>query len=313
MNKNIKPLKLIILLIIVYTFIVLVSGVVEIQQFISEIPLSFYLVSLSFPLFSHLILSIRWHILVRYLGINIPFYENIKIYFSGLALIAAPARAGEAVRSLWLFNKFKIPLKIGIGITLAERIGDLLSAVLIIMWSLYSNIAYPILASAGLLILYYLTKYFRLFNRVSCNLKKIKSINYIFANSSLSKKVYSIYSTVKDLTKPIPCFLSTFICGVSWIIESIFLCLTFQQFGFYLDLGQSVLIRTGMGLGGVISFLPGGLIASEVTGIAIAISLGVSRAEAVSATLLVRFYTLFIPFLFGLMTYSFSRDLRDKS
>ena len=73
-----------------------------------------------------------------------------------------------------------------------------------------------------------------------------------------------------------------------------------------------MLIRTAMGLGGVISFLPGGLIASEVTGIAIAISLGVSKGEAVSATLLVRFYTLFIPFLFGLITYSFSRDLRDN-
>ena len=197
MNQNIKPIKLIILIIIAYTSIVFISGVVEIRKFISDISFSFYLLSLFFPLCSHFILSIRWHILMRFLGIRIVFFENIKIYFSGLALIAAPARAGEAIRSVWLLNKFKLPLKIGIGITLSERIGDLLSALLVIIWSFYGNIFYPILALISLLFLFSLNLRRNFLNLRVFNLRKIDIINNIFFKSDLSRKLHSLYLTVK--------------------------------------------------------------------------------------------------------------------
>ena len=46
------------------------------------------------------------------------------------------------------------------------------------------------------------------------------------------------------------------------------------------------------------------------TGIALALAYGSGRVEAVAATIFIRIYTLFVPFILGLLSYSFQKDLR---
>ena len=64
-----------------------------------------------------------------------------------------------------------------------------------------------------------------------------------------------------------------------------------------------------MGIGGVISFLPGGLLTSETTSIALSIAYGAGKGEAFAATLFLRVYTLFIPTIIGLIVLIKDNDL----
>jgi uncharacterized membrane protein YbhN (UPF0104 family) len=68
-------------------------------------------------------------------------------------------------------------------------------------------------------------------------------------------------------------------------------------------------IRTATGLGGVISLLPAGLGTSEATAIGLAMAFGASRPSALAATLMLRFSTLAVPCLIGVITLLRQKDL----
>tara|TARA_Y100001968_G_scaffold155964_1_gene142475 strand:- start:2095 stop:2319 length:225 start_codon:yes stop_codon:yes gene_type:complete len=67
-----------------------------------------------------------------------------------------------------------------------------------------------------------------------------------------------------------------------------------------------------MGIGGVLSLLPGGLLTTETTSIALSIAYGSGRIEAFAATLFIRIYTLFLPSLIGLIAIVSQNDLNTK-
>ena len=133
-----KILFVLITSLLIYLSFILFIGFYEFKESIFLIPLTWWITSISFPLISHLILSIRWFYFIKYLKCKLNYFQSSKIYLAGLSLIAAPARSGEAIRSLWLSEKFNIPIDIGISATISERLGDLISALFLISFSLGS-------------------------------------------------------------------------------------------------------------------------------------------------------------------------------
>jgi uncharacterized membrane protein YbhN (UPF0104 family) len=79
---------------------------------------------------AHGLLFGRWQAYLAQLGHPLAWRPSGAIYGAGLSLIAAPARSGEALRGLWLQRRHGTPLAVGVGITLAERLTDLASALL---------------------------------------------------------------------------------------------------------------------------------------------------------------------------------------
>ena len=302
-------IKLLLIFIVFYALLILFFGIYEFKDLIIKIPYTWWIASTIIPILSHSILSVRWYFLIRYLSFRIKFIESFKIYIAGLSLIAAPARSGEAIRSIWL-NPYKIETNVGIGITISERITDLSSASLLIIWSLTNN------QYIYLMILFLFILIYSLRNNFIYLLKFIiKIISLIFKNKStiiFKKQVYKSLSYVKYLSNPIPFILSNILCSFAWLLEAFLLYITFKYLNVELTFQQSTLIRTAMAIGGVISFLPGGLLTSESTSIAISIAYGTGKAEAFAATLFLRFYTLFIPTIFGLTALVSQKDINSS-
>ena len=132
-NRIIKWLSFTLLL---YIGLSSVFGIKGFWEALSDISIELWFIALAACLISHLVLERRWEFYLKQLGFPLPFKSAVKIYTAGLALIAAPGRSGEAVRGLWLQRRHGFPLTVGVGITLAERLADLASALLVLSWGL---------------------------------------------------------------------------------------------------------------------------------------------------------------------------------
>ena len=314
--KSIKWLQLLTFTIIVYSFLIIISGFYNLKDSITLIPTKWWLLSVLFPIISHLILSIRWFYLLKYLHQSISYLQSLKIYLAGLALIAAPARSAEVIRSIWLFKRHNISIANGISITISERITDLISALLLIILCI-GNV--PIIIS--LIFILPLLNYL-----ITLNLTKIiltKIIRFIYniipfsktyaSNIGLNKEIFKSLKQTRLLVQPIPLNTSIFLVSLSWLLESFLLYLTFQYLNLQISFEQSILIRTSMGIGGAISLLPAGLLTSESASIALSLAYGANKIQAFTATLFIRVYTLFIPTLIGLISLFLQKDLNSNS
>ena len=310
-SKNFLGIFLISL--IVYTLIAILIGINDIKQSLSLISYQWWFLSLSIPIIVHFLLAIRWFYLLRFLKLTISFIESIKIYFAGLTLIAAPARSGEAIRGVWLSNKYNVPVNNGVGITIAERIGELISALLLLSYSLFSDIpAFLIIIVTALCLLFIAMHNNQLMQKLIQLIMKIGYLRKLYFKYNFFKEVNSTLQKVRKLLLLKPLSLSIFISCSAWIFESLLLYLIFRELGVYFSLREAIVIRTAMGIGGVLSILPAGLLVAESTSIALSISYGSGRAEAFAATIFLRIYTLYLPFVIGILSYSVQNDLNKK-
>ena len=314
MKSSQNFLRLVFIGFIVYTLIALFIGIPDIKKSLFLISYKWWLVSLLFPLIVHSLLSIRWFYFLRYLGCSIKLIDSIKVYFAGLTLIAAPARTGEAIRGIWLFNKYNIPVNNGVGITIVERFGELISALTLLSYSLfiYKPIFLIILITSFSIFLLILYNNQLMLNFIK-GLRKFVFFRKIYDKKNFLKQVSLTYQKVRTLLLPKPLSLSIFIGMVAWILESLLLYFVFRELGVSFSLRQAIVIRTAMGIGGVLSLLPAGLLVAESTSIALSISYGSGRAEAFAATMFLRIYTLYLPFVLGILFYSFQEGLNKKA
>ena len=302
--------RLIIFSLIIYTFSIVIIGINEFHNTLKIIPINNWIIALFFLSLSHLLLSIRWFYFINYLKCKITYIDSLKIYIAGLSLMAAPARSGESLRSIWLLNRHSFPLNIGLSITFAERIGELFSALLLISLCIKNQqfIFIPIILVSLLLFIPLISKetiaiYWKSIVHFIPFLQRLNSF------PSLIQEASATINKIKLLFKVKSFFLSLVLSSLSWVLESILLFKIFSVLNVHLTLEQSIVIRTLMGIGGVISLLPGGLITSESTSIALAIAYGSGKPEAFTATLFIRLYTLFLPSLIGLIAVIVQKDL----
>ena len=71
--------------------------------------------------------GIRQLLLLRTIGINLKFKENLLIYLGGLSLIATPAGLGQMIKSYFLFKKYDQPILKTAPVVILERYHDLLA------------------------------------------------------------------------------------------------------------------------------------------------------------------------------------------
>jgi uncharacterized protein (TIRG00374 family) len=264
---------------------------------------------------SHLMLFGRWQFYLSQLGFPLATRSSAVIYTSGLALIVAPARSGEALRGLWLKRRHGFPLQVGVGVTLAERLADLSSALLVLSWGLGGRILPAVLVGlAGVGAGAWLFTHPRALARLEHGLeRRLPFLHRWNGLIRLLREALRSMQRLRQLMKPVPLLLGVGISTGTWMLEAALLQGLFAAMGAEIDLGGAAVIRTATGLGGVLSFLPAGLGTSEVTSIGLAVAFGASRPEALAATLILRLMTMALPCLVGSLVLMRQRDLTQNS
>lgn len=295
---------------VLYLGLGLVVGLRDLASTLARLPFWWWLVAPAVALLGHGLLIQRWQTYLRRLGHPLPWLAGARIYAAGLALIAAPGRSGEALRGLWLQRRHGIPLQVGVGITLAERLTDLASALLVLSWGLGRQVWLAVVV--GLLALAggsWLLTHPRLIRRLDAGLERLPLHPRWHGLLRLLREALLAFGRVRLLMKPRPLLIGTVLASTCWLLEAAVLQGIYSSLGHPLTFAQTAVIRTATGLGGVVSLLPAGLGTSEATAIGLAMAYGADRGEALAATLVLRFATLAIPCAIGVIALLRQRDL----
>ncbi|MEI8251802.1 MAG: lysylphosphatidylglycerol synthase transmembrane domain-containing protein [Synechococcus sp. ELA057] len=296
---------------VIYLGLGLAFGIHDLGSTLQRLPLWWWLVAPAVALLSHALLFQRWQFYLRRLGFPLAWRPSARIYAAGLALIAAPGRSGEALRGLWLQRRHGIPLQVGVGITLAERLADLASALLVLSWGIGQRVWAAVLV--GLLVLAaggWVLTHPGVIRRLEQGLERLPLHPRWHGLNRLLRESLLAVTNVRQLMRPRPLLVGTLLACLCWLMEAGALQGIYGGLGIGLTLHQTAVIRTAAALGGVLSLLPAGLGTSEATAIGLAMAYGADRSEALAATLVLRVATLAVPCLAGLLCLVLQPDLQ---
>jgi uncharacterized protein (TIRG00374 family) len=266
---------------------------------------------LASTLFNYLLRFIKWHYYLGLIGASgLPLLESAKIFIGGFPLAVTPGKVGEALKGVWLKQATRTPIARGVPVVMAERISDGLA---VLVLSTLGVIAYPrywpafALVLGGLLLFILVTQIRSFAHWVLGLLKKLPLLQ------SYSQAFAEFYEGSYLLFRPKATLIAVTLGIVAWFGEGIAMYLVLMGLGIPTG-GQTLLIAVFVlsfsTVIGAISALPGGLIAAEgsIAGMLV-YTLSLPSSTAATATLLIRFATLWFGVSLGLVVWLIARDL----
>jgi uncharacterized protein (TIRG00374 family) len=241
---------------------------------------------------------VRWQIYLSRLGHRMGNVDSALIYFSGFALTTTPGKAGELLRGVFLERR-GMPFSSSIAALLSERLSDMIAIIVIGLpgLSLYPP-ARPVAVLC--LVMIFIFGFVVLYGRT---LETITT----WISASRSKTVRALRHLLDMLIATRKCYTTDVILMMlplslaAWSAEAFAFHLVLERMGADVGLWTSMSIYAlGMLVGGI-SFMPGGLGSTEAVMTALLVITGVSSADSVAATIIIRLTTLWFAVFLGLV------------
>jgi len=247
---------------------------------------------------------LKWDYYLRYLKLDRDIDRSTSglIFTAGLVMSVTPGKMGEVLKSFLLRQRNGTPISRSAPIVLAERLTDGI-AVLLLMGlglTLYPP-ARPLFVILVLLTIIGII----IVQRQTLALAIIRMVARLPLGQRLAPRLETIYTTTAQLLHWRILLISTVISVVSWGFECLAFFWVLMGVGStpsWLLLLQATFIFAASTLFGLVSFLPGGLGASEVSSVGLLLALvGLSASAATTATIVIRFCTLWFGVLLGVI------------
>jgi uncharacterized protein (TIRG00374 family) len=254
---------------------------------------------LGLSLLNYLLRFSRWHLFIARLGHRLPVARHLLYYLSGFALTVSPAKAGEALRGIYL-REHGVGYSQSVGALFVERLLDLLA--MIVLASLvvsrlpaYRPLVLGVLAIALAMVGCASSREVR--EWIESHRDRVRGPRTIRALAALS----NLLRSAALLLQPRVVIYGTAIGVVSWGCEGVGLYLICQSMHMSVGLMPAVSIYAIAVLAGSAAFfLPAGIGGTEVAMTAMLIGTGAPLHDALIATLLCRVATLWFAVLIGI-------------
>jgi uncharacterized protein (TIRG00374 family) len=281
-----------------YFVIVVLSDVEEVGNAFQSFEWIYLVPTLLLVVSNYLVRAERWHSYLGDINLSLPRRRSYQLFLAGLSMSITPAKAGEAMKALFLRIEKGAPLERGIAVVFAERMTDLTGIMFLVG---IGFIAFPygllsfvvvlalvalvlvVLATPGLsLRLVEWLKSKRVFNKVGVMAERgLHDARSLLAGRSLIK--------------------GTALGLVAWSAE----CIAFYLIlvGCSLDVGflEAVFVYSFASVIGAISMMPGGMGTTEATMIGLLVLLSASASMASFVVILTRVCTLWFAVGLGLI------------
>jgi uncharacterized protein (TIRG00374 family) len=245
-------------------------------------------------LLNYLLRGARFHYYLGQIGVrNISLWTSLRVFVGGFSLTLTPGKVGELIRLYWLKNICNAdPARVAPSILVDRVIDGLAMAVLATVGLLAYPQYWPLVAGIMLMLL------------SGVVIIQIRPLAYWFLNlgeklplvSRFVHHLHAIYESAYELLRPKNFLAGLFIGLLAWTAEGVAFYLVLVGLGVP-ESGQLMLLAiftlsVGSIIGGL-SSLPGGLGATEASmaGILQAV-VGLSEQVAATATLIIRFFTM---------------------
>ena len=250
----------------------------------------FFILALLLALLNYLLRFLRWEYYLHCLKITIDKRRSFAIFFTGLALSITPGKVGEGIKSLLLKTSSETPIVNSLPILFSERLLDVLGVALLLSFGLQAfQGGFPIfLLSIGtsIFLLLLFLKGPHLLSRVPAP-KRVKKWLMVFTESG---------GLLLSLRNFVPMLLLTLL---AWFSECFAFYLILKGFEISETLLYATFTYSLSTLAGAVTFLPGGLGATEASLFGLLLLRDIPKPLAVGSALLVRLATLWFAVLIG--------------
>lgn len=296
---------------IVMLILVLAGDLRQVSGRVLSFRWSLYPLVLLLTLFNYALRFVKWHFYLGQIGVrDLPPRESARLFVAGFPLAVTPGKVGEALKAVWLNGATGVPVARGIAVVVAERISDGLG---VLALSTLGVIAYPRYWPAFAAVLALLTAIIVISQIRPLALALLNFGERLPLVSRFVHSLHEFYEGSFTLFRPKATLVAVGLGTISWLGEGIGFYLILLGLGIapgWEVLSVAVFVLAFSTVVGAVSTLPGGLGASEasIAGMLILL-LGVSSDIATSATLLIRFATLWFGVGLGLLVWAFSTQL----
>jgi uncharacterized protein (TIRG00374 family) len=291
--------------------LVLVGDLRQVSARILDFRWGYFPLVIAFTLCNYLLRFIKWHYYLYQIGVqDLSVSASARLFVAGFPLAVTPGKVGEALKGVWLKQLTGVPVGRGISVVLAERISDGLAVTLL---STLGVIAYPRYwpAFLGVLIL--------LLGIVIVSQVRPLAMAFLTFGERLPlvkrfvQSVREFYEGSFLLFSPKNTLIAVGLGTISWLGEGIGFYLILLGLGLspgWEILSIAVFVLSFSTVVGAVSALPGGLGAAEasIAGMLVLL-IGLGADTATTATLLIRFATLWFGVGLGLLVWVTSRDM----
>jgi len=273
---------------------------------INYLPLILFLVTASWcPVF------IKWHFLLKNCEIDIPLTRSITVFLSGLAFDITPGKLGALMKSQILKTSFNIPRTKTVPIIVAEKLYDLIGAILasiigiIILGMDFYLIIIAILALAVI--------FFFMFYRPASEIffKRITKTKFFSKYVDNMSEFHAIIQKSTNVKAATICIL----LGVTyWFIISAAAYYILMAFDVnILDYLTVLAIYTTSILLGAISFVPAGIGVTEGSIAGLFTLNGIDVSTALILSVMIRVLTLWFSVSVGFIALKFTGGFSLRS
>ena len=272
----------------------------NVKNSILSISPPFFIGSILLIISSYMLRFVKWHYYLKYLNINVPKKDSLVIFFIGLSMSITPGKLGELIKTYFLKKRYNIEFTRSAPIVLAERLTDLVAMIILIGTGVFLFSLGEVYFFIGLFLL--LAVFLVLQKRSLC----INVISYLCQNKFLKKyrdPMVTLYENTYSLIKLKPLFISTFISLVAWFLECVSIYIICLALNVNLSLLHNVFIYSFTTTIGALSMLPGGLGIVEGSMVGLFTLFGLDKDGAISATIIMRFITLWLGVFIGLFLF----------
>ncbi len=257
---------------------------------------------LGFTLLNYILRGMKWDYYLRRLGLGggVSRFDSGLIFTAGMVMAVTPGKLGEVFKSYLLRRINGAAVSVSAPIVLAERLTDGLAMLLLMALGLTlyppARLLFAVLlvaTVAGIIVA----------QSRGLSMAMIAFVERLPFGGRVAPKLRNIYTSTAQLLDWRILLVSTLISVASWGFE----CVAFYYVlaglgveGTPLLLLQATFIFAASTLFGLVSFLPGGLGASEVSSVGLLVALvGQSASAATTATIIIRFCTLWFGVMLG--------------
>lgn len=253
-------------------------------------------VVLSLVLINYCLRWVKWEYFLRRLRLShgVSYPDSALIFTSGMVMAVTPGKVGEVFKSYLLRRINGTPVSLSAPIVLMERLTD--GMAMLLLMALGLTLYPPARPLFGVLLVLSCVSIVLLQYRSLCTHIIDHWLTRLPSGRTLAPKLTNLYGSIYQLLNWRVLLLSIGVSVISWGLECVafyFVLTGLGVPGTSLLLLQAIFIYAASTLLGLVSFLPGGLGATEASSAGLLITLvGMSASAATAATIVIRFCTL---------------------
>ncbi|MGB0591936.1 MAG: lysylphosphatidylglycerol synthase transmembrane domain-containing protein [Myxococcota bacterium] len=271
--------------------------------------------ALCLSLVGYMLRVVKWELYLRALEIRVPLGPSVLCFFAGMVMSITPGKVGEVLKSFLLRQAFEVPVTRSAPIVVAERLTDLMALLLLTSLGVAtSGYGWGVLIAGSVLV----GGMMLVFAWDPLGQWVLKCCAKLPVIGRIAPRLEEARIAMRALMGRWVLLVTLALSVAAWGLEAVG---TWLILGGLTDvvvtLGEATFVYAFSTVAGALTMLPGGLIATEGSMIALLeLTMGVAPTGEVAtvATLLIRFATLWFGVaLGGLALWGFGRATKKAS